>query len=418
MEQPAAPQHVRNRLLDGIRGVAIVLVILSHGWALWPTEQVLDNAWLKPLFTSGNVAVSVFFVVGAFLATRSLLRRQDTGADLQVGVIVVRRYIRLSGQLLVLLLVVLIVTAVDDASAYPTTDTGMSALRIATYTWNWYLVSHPLTARPDLGHLWYLSVDFQVFLLVLVLAYLLGRHRAWLAAAVGTLLVGALAWRVHVYDAEGTYRALLQTTTRMDAPLTGALAAVALTYVGTWRRFTGLLLVLSVVGLVPALVLADDEKGFMGWPGALVDLTLFVFVVTCALATAPRLLARTLGNRVLVALGRRSLSLYLWHYPIFWFVSRHTGHWSWQARTIVALLATFVIAELSERVVETRVQRVLRSRRWEELDAGIPQFVAARARHWWRAPSDAGGAADELGPAEAEPGTHAAGDSERRDQHA
>ncbi len=417
MHQPAAPaQETRNRLFDGIRGVAIALVILSHGWALWPTDDLLSNDWLKPWFTSGNFAVSIFFVIGAFLATRSILRRQDAGVELHVGVIAVRRYVRLSGQLLVLLLVVLIVTATDDASSYPDNDTGTSALRIATYTWNWYLVANPLDARPDLGHLWYLSVDFQIFLVVLVLAYLLARRRAWLAATLGALLIGSIAWRAHVYDTDGVYRALLQTTTRMDAPLTGALAAVALTYVSGWRRFTRALLVLSTVALIPVLVLADDGDGFMGWPGALLDATLLVFVVTCVLATAPRILDVTLGNPALTALGRRSLSLYLWHYPIFWFVSRHTADWRWETRTVVALLATAIIAELSERLVETRVQRLLQSPRWDELDDGIPRYVSERALRWWREPGeDATGAA---GDAPVERERDEAGDPATRDQPA
>ena len=394
MQQVTASPGVRNRLLDGIRGVAIVLVILSHGWALWPTEDLTSNAWLKPWFTSGNVAVSIFFVVGAFLATSALLRQVDAGADMHVGVTVVRRLIRLSGQLYVLLLAVLVVTATDNASSYPDADTGRSVLRIATYTWNWFLVSSPLTARPDLGHLWYLSVDFQVFLLVLVLVYLLGRHRAWLVATLATLAVASLLWRAHVYDVDGAYRALLQTTSRMDAPLTGALAAAALPYLRSWRRLAGPLLVLSTIALIPVLVLADEEDGFFHWPGAAVDVVLFVFVVGCALTSGPRLLNRTLGSGVLAFLGRRSLSLYLWHYPLFWFVSRHSSDWSWQLRTVVGLVATFAIAEASERLVETRVQRALRSERWAELDGGFPHFLGERARRWWRAPTEGQGAGE------------------------
>ncbi|WP_345524135.1 acyltransferase [Nocardioides conyzicola] len=387
MEQATASHDTRDRLLDGIRGVAIVLVVLSHGWTLWPTEKLLSHKTLNPWFTSGNFAVSIFFVVGAFLATRTLLRRVDSGTDLHVGVISVRRYVRLSGQLYVLLIAVLIVTATDTASAYPNADTGASVFRIATYTWNWFLVGHALTARPDLGHLWYLSVDFQIFLLVLALVYLLGRRRAWLALSLGTLLVAALLWRSHVFGLDGgAYRALLQTTTRMDAPLTGALAAVLLPYLGVLRRFARPLLVVSTVALVPVLVLTDTEASFVGWPGVVLDATLFLFVVTCAMSTAPRLLERTLGSAPLAFLGRRSLSLYLWHYPLFWFISRHSGGWAWESRAAVGMVAMFAISELSERLVETRVQRMLRSERWRELDDGIPQFLGTRIRGWWRAP--------------------------------
>jgi len=384
----ATPETVapgsRNVLLDGIRGLAIVLVLLHHGWALWPAEN-LSSGWQRVVFHSGNIGVSIFFVVGAFLATRSLLGRVDSPRDLVPDVVLVRRYIRLSGQLVVLLVAVLVVTALDDASSYPDANTGSSVWRVLTYTFNWYLVDHAFTARPDLGHLWYLSVDLQVFVLVLVLVYLLGRYRVWLLTVLGTLVVFALFWRSHAFESEGEYRAMLQTVSRMDAPLMGALAATALPYLTRLQRQARSVLVASVVSLLPLLVLTDTEASFMGWPGAAVSVALGLFVLGSVLAPAPRALRVTLGSAPLVFLGRRSLSIYLWHYPVFWWVARHTTDWHWEARTVLGLALTFLIAELSERLVEVRVQRWLAAPGWRQVDRGFAPYAVARARSWWRA---------------------------------
>ena len=75
----SSQSHTESRhrvdVFDGLRGVAIVLVVLSHGWALWPSTYTLGHRPLSTLFASGNFAVSIFFAVGAFVATRALLRK-------------------------------------------------------------------------------------------------------------------------------------------------------------------------------------------------------------------------------------------------------------------------------------------------------------------------------------------------------
>jgi peptidoglycan/LPS O-acetylase OafA/YrhL len=377
------PSPPRVDTFDGLRGVAIILVGLSHGWALWPTTTVSQNSAIRPWFTSGNFAVSIFFVVSGFLMTRGLLKRQVSTGTLRPGVEFARRFLRMSAQVYLLLTIVAFMSILDPTETYPDSETRTSIVRIATYTWNWYLQGHALEARPDLGHLWYLSVDMQVFVLILLVVYMLRRRPGWLLVALGLLLAASLAWRSHAYDTEGIYQALLRTTVRMDAPLAGALAAVAVMFLSRMKPYAGWIATLSMVALLPLMYSTSTSAGFFGWPGFLVNVALALMMIACTLSPPPRAVGVPLGWAPLAFLGRHSLSLYLYHYPVFWFVARHTADWAWQGRTAVALAITAAAAYMSEALAETRMQNMLRSPTWHQLENGIPAFVGGRAKSFW-----------------------------------
>ena len=239
-------------------------------------------------------------------------------------------------------------------------------------------------ARPDLGHLWYLSVEMQVFVLILATVYLLRRRPGWLLTALLLMLAANLSWRSHVYDTEGLYQALLRTTVRMDAPLAGAAAAAALPFIARLAPYARRLAAVCVLSLVPLMFITSDTAAFFGWPGVAVDIALAGFLIGCTLATPGSVMSRVLGWSTLAFLGRHSLSIYLWHYPVFWFISRHSYDWSWPARAAVALVITFAGALLSEALAENRVQRLLRSPSWTALEQGIPRFLVGRAKSFWR----------------------------------
>jgi len=372
----------RVDVFDGLRGIAIVLVVLSHGWTIWPSQYTLSHRPLSTLFASGNFAVSIFFAVGMFVATLGLIRKAQSPAGLHPLVETLRRYVRLTGQVGFLLVVLVLVTVFDETD--PNTDQGTrsSILRVLSYTWNWYLQKDAYDARADLGHLWYLSVYLQSFVLVAVLVWLLRRRPAWLVVVLATLLVCYEVWTAHVYATEGIYQALLRTSVRIDAPLTGALAAASLPFLSRLRPYAGWLCAASVLALVPLAYLTTPNAGYFGWPGYLTDVALFGFVVGAVLGPVPRVVAAPLGLAPLAFLGSRSLGLYIWHYPVFYFVSRHhvDWHWGWRAALAIGLMLACVI--VSERLVENRVQRALQSPGWRELDYGFPAFLSRRWKAW------------------------------------
>lgn len=379
-DRPHTVVRDRVAVFDGLRGIAIVLVMLSHtSWLTWPHVRGEGNPAIRALLENGNFAVSIFFVIGAFLYTRGLLTRAASPQGLHPGVQLVRRYLRLTPAVLVLLGVLTLVAVLEPTPTYEGLRLGDSAQSIVTYTWNWYVKDNPLVARPDLGHLWYLSVDMQAFLLVLLLVWLLHKRPWWLIGTLGVILLMVFTWRTHVYQTEGLYQALLRTNARLDAPLSGALAACLLPYARGLARWATPTAVGSLVALLGLSFATVDDVRFFRLSGDSVDVFLALFVIACSVAPVSQGLTRVLGFGPLAYLGRRSLSLYIWHFPIYMYLYHHTESWSYQLRTGVAVALTVAIAALNDRTVEHWVGRALVDPRWSRLDRGVPAYLSALA---------------------------------------
>lgn len=377
LARPSAPTApVRNSALDGLRGVAIVLVVLSHSWLILTTTDLEIHPALLNLLRSGNVAVSIFLVVSGFLLTRSLLadigpRRGPDGAVRLAPAhhpwrALARRWIRLSAQVYPLALVILVVSVLDPTDILPLAQTRDSLFRVVTYSWNTYLQSSSILARPDLGHLWYTSVYLQVAVVLVVLVRVLGRRRWALLLALTVALVLVTAWRSYALVTEGEALTLLRTTARADGMLWGALGATAWPWLARAKEAAGALTATGLLGLTGLVLSIGYSDAYLRWAGVATNMfTLFVIVGVVLAPTSTG--ARLLGNRLLALLGRHSLATYIWHYPVFWAVARHTTAWTEPPRVAVSLVVVAVLVAVTTRWVERPLAALL-----ERLLARVP----------------------------------------------
>ncbi|WP_392541974.1 acyltransferase family protein [Oryzobacter telluris] len=363
METSRAPRAtVRSAPLDWLRGIALLLVLLSHGWALWSTTALEAVPPVLNVIRSGNLAVSVFLVVAGFLLTRSLVgsgtRDDDDG---RVGVIaaarpvdaVLSRVVRVSAQVYVLLAVVVLVALVDPKEILTFGQTMATVGAVATFTWNWYLQTSSPIARPDLGHLWYTAVYVQVTLVLVLLVRSLRHRRLVLLAVVAAVILACSVWRPHVAASEGAYLSLLRTTTRMDGMFWGALVALAWPWLVRARAHATTIAGWSLLGLVALTLSIGHSMTYMGWGGVGVNLCVAGFVVaTPGLVDHPRWVRLTSWSP-LVALGRMSLAVYVWHYPVFMMVARHGGGWP----TLTKVAVSFAVIALAVAVTTRWVER-------------------------------------------------------------
>ncbi len=372
-------QQIGHRLpaLDGLRGIGIAAVVVYH----------LDPSWLP----GGYLGVDIFFVVSGFLITGLLF--DLLGARGPVGPALrqfwARRARRLLPALVTVILGVTLYASFFARDAVPMLRADIpSALGFVA---NWQLLFHhdsyfqSMGRPPLLLHLWSLGVEEQFYLVwpLVVLAVLrLARRpdRAMsLVAGAGACFSALLmaAFFVPGHDPSSVY---YDTFSHSSGLMIGAALAAAV------HNRPGLLKAARLGELAPR----SPGAGPRAWTGALSLAGLAVLVVFMGangtfayrggifLASAltglallvslqPGLVQKALGRRPLRYLGKRSYSLYLWHWPIICLTRADVDVpvSGWQLLFVrVTLIA--VAAEASYRLIEQpwrtgRAQAALRS---------------------------------------------------------
>lgn len=375
LEQPAASGHAggarpaRWTALDGVRGIAVVLVMLFHaGTSMWSDAR----GWLA---RGGPLGVHLFFVLSGFLITTVLLDEADRRGRIDLRAFAGRRARRLLPALVALLLVLAGLAALRPRLEFGLI--GSSAIYVLTFTVNWQRNHH---AFPMLGtwfgpegltvevlHTWSLAIEVH-FYIVWSIALWLAVRRRWslkriillTALAVLAVVVGRI---VAYCNGVGWLTLYFMTWSRLDAPLVGALAALAVR-AGWLSRRPARLTAVGTVGIVALLVCAF----FTHWSLRALPLGLYTVLGLAGAATVAAVvvvpasgLARTLSWRPLVWLGTVSYSLYVWHYPIFWTVQRRHLAWPQPLPFVLGVTLALVAAAASYRWIEQPFLR--RSRR-------------------------------------------------------
>jgi len=348
--------------LDGLRALAVLLVLFSH----------LSVSPLIP----GGFGVSVFFFISGLLITRLLLAEHQANGAIAIGRFYLRRMIRLYPALL---LAVLLGTLVFWLAVGILNWNRILAALL--YYSNYYDIyghfSQPHEGFEPLVILWSLAVEEQFYLLFPLLCVLMLRGHDnlrrffWVVAA---LLAAALLWRiVLVHGGANSIRIYKGSDTRMDAILYGAWLTLILARdtQNKWRRFCASHLVQGVCLLILLLcfvVRADSFRDTMRY--TLQGLALMPLVTAICFGTSLLPLTRLLESKPLRRVGNWSYSLYLYHpvaivcAEIYWgpgSIGPHRLGWKdFTGFALTSVLLSFALATASYYGVE---QPLLRWRR-------------------------------------------------------
>lgn len=317
--------------LDGIRGVAVAAVLLHHADRL----------------TGGWLGVDLFFALSGYLITALLLReylqRDDRRVDLPRFW---SRRIRRLGPALIITLVGIGIFAATVAAPVDRLDIRYDGLATLFEVANWRTI---LTggdywagsgAPSPLRHTWSLAIEEQIYLLwPLALAGLLawrGRVRAVLIVTLGGAAVStALLIGLHAVGVSQP-RLYYGTDTRATTLLLGAAVAAWRAHVGP-RRWTDSGALRRGVAIGASVVLAVlwwglDGASSLPYRGLLPVAGLAAACVVAGLADHrhPGPLGRLLALPPLVVLGQISYGLYLYHWPIYlWLTPARVGLDGW-----------------------------------------------------------------------------------------
>lgn len=196
--------------LDGWRGVAVLLVLMSH----FEGGYFSSRSWGGSIFNTGQHGVQIFFVLSGYLITTTLLYEEKV----HLGRFYVRRFFRLMPAAWAYLLVLALLTAFTRMKAIGN-DAWACLLFFRNYVGE-------TTANTCTEHFWSLSLEEQFYLAWPPILALLGRRWAGFAAALAAVTIGV--YRFFFIDAAHNFFAFQHTEFRADGLLVGCLLALLL----------------------------------------------------------------------------------------------------------------------------------------------------------------------------------------------
>ncbi|MDQ2678664.1 MAG: acyltransferase [Actinomycetota bacterium] len=319
--------------LDGLRALAVVLVLLYHAGFDW--------------LTGGFLGVSVFFTLSGFLITALLLREWSAEDQLDGRRFWARRLRRLTPAAWATVAGVVAFGAVGVWDVEQLRDLRGDVPWAMLELLNWHFIRQGtsygdgFSAPSPLEHFWSLAVETQFYAVLLVVVMVVltagrstNRDRRLRTLFAVLIAMTALSVVASVVAARSSLdRAYFGTDTRAAEMLFGALLAVV-----TLRRLRvkamrtrTTLRVAAVAGLVTIVVLSATVTTGTRWLypwGLLVTAVASTAVVAGLLQRGGA--ARLFELSPVVALGRLSYSVYVVHFPVFlWLTPARTGWSQW-----------------------------------------------------------------------------------------
>lgn len=374
--------------LDGLRAVALGAVLLFHA----------DYTWAR----GGHLGVTAFFTLSGFLITSLLLSERELNGRIDLVAFWGRRARRLVPAALVCLALVVAYVAASRELSFD----GLVGDAAASVTWfaNWRFVAEgeaysDLFSSPSpFQHFWSLAIEEQFYLaLPLVATVGLGlrggrTRRAPLCVIALLVLVASTvaAARLHT-PGELALRAYYGTDARIAEPLVGVVLALILVGPSGLRRFglagrraadvAGVLALGGLAVLVSKLSTWDSQL----YEGGFLLAALLSGVVVTAATQRGGVVDRILSAPILVGVGRISYGAYLFHWPVYlWMTEDSTGlagGMLFGARIVVTLsLAAISYALIELPVRDRRIPVQVTALAWPTATVGlIGALVAALA---------------------------------------
>lgn len=326
--------------LDGLRALAILLVVFSH---------------IVSSYIPGGFGVTLFFFISGYIISANLLDEFERQGTLDIRAFYIRRFFRLSPALYAF-----VILAFVGFSLLGHPLTPWDGLSSALYYSNYWQIYHGFTsgvAYPPFSITWSLAIEGHFYLLYPVLLLWLLRRRLsgpWVVFM--GIAVFVLLWRYWLVAGSGPeglprYRIYMGTDTRLDSLVYGVLFALLYRSCAGFRRVAhawpglvaGVLLLMFTLLYRDAVFRETLRYSLQGVGIALI-------FAHCALRSGG--LGALFAQPSLVYIGKISYSLYLYHWLVICvadYLERSRGI---AVPAAVQILLALVLAHLSWRYIE------------------------------------------------------------------
>ncbi|EMP55575.1 acyltransferase [Marinobacter santoriniensis NKSG1] len=326
--------------LDGLRAISVLLVILFHS----------ERDWLP----GGFVGVDVFFLLSGFLITQIIFKSLKDGSYSYLSFIGgrIRRlfpaYLFMVAGCLVIAPFILLPKEFEGLAA--------SALSSLTFLSNIFFYNNlgyfdTSAEQQLLLHTWSLAVEWQFYFLFPVFLWASFKLTGRIIPLLILLFVLSLVFCVVFTPQNPQFTFFMFPSRAWELVLGGILGMV---YARHQLRFRmGVLFSLIGFLLLGYSVVFFNENTVFPGSAAIIPIAGAALIVGNSVFEPQGLVARLLGNRFLVLIGRMSYSLYLWHWPILVYARFYLGDELSLAQLGFCWFLTFSLSYLSWRFVES-----------------------------------------------------------------
>ena len=332
--------------LDGLRGISILLVYVHHLY--------------HPLMPGGFFGVDVFFVLSGFLITSLLVQEWSREGSISLKNFYIRRALRLMPAVFTLILVIggFALIFLDKRRAI---ETYQGIWLTLSYASNWLYAFDYFSANNPLGITWSLAIEEQFYLpwpllLSLALRFKLGRRWILYILALFIALI-SLYRKILIEHGTNILRLYYASDTRADTLLIGCLVGLLVSWnlLPDNRRLEISMKSLAAIGVIflgylVATASWEDLMLYQYGGYTLVALSMGLILVVLVV-WPPKVALSVLRFTPLVWIGRISYGLYLWHWPVRWFVYQKAALPS-AAQLVVGVALSLLLTTLSYYFVE------------------------------------------------------------------
>ena len=311
----ASPLH-RDAELDGLRGVAVAMVLSWHfiGIPAWSTEGWLPHAVFR-VFLLGGAGVDLFFVLSGFLITRIVISRKKSNGRFLLA-FYARRALRILPPYM--LLVGMFWSLVHAEAQNHIFNDDIPLWRFLTFSQNFWMAQNATYGPDGISVTWSVAIEEQYYLVFPLMALLLPRR--YLPVFLALVGMGSIAWRAFVFaiDQTNNFPPDLGTLARLDGLAVGGIIACAFDDPHLVQRLrvykAGLRRAMICCIMILPLV-RRDSGAQMAYLGHTVLTVCFALVVTNILLNlgSDSRWVRYLRSAKLRFLGKVSYTLYLFH---------------------------------------------------------------------------------------------------------
>lgn len=347
------PAHVVG--LDGVRGVAVLLVFISHfHWILSPDPfftKVTPWHFINRTFEAGFMGVDIFFVLSGFLITSLLMKDRSTNRKNLFRRFYRRRALRLLPALYALLIANFFVSRWEN---FPGDIQWRTTWHAILFLNNWNIVNNFDEAQNDLGHLWSLGIEEQFYLIWPLTLWLLAKLKIPSKMMIPLILfasLGVMAHRTSLWN-EGTSWIILyvRTDTRLDSLLIGAMFAYVYRHFQVPSKILNSVATSSFIGLI-YIKYVLYKSPFIFEMGYTIIALLAGFIIL-SVVEGVFFVQKVFTWRPLTMIGKVSYGLYLWHMPIFLLFGRHVTSGPKPLRILIGIVIASVVTSLSWFFIE------------------------------------------------------------------